>query len=77
MKRASVRPQLLSGEDLPPAPRQKRSRAKRAQMLSAALALFGEKGYEATSINEIASCAGVAIGSFYQHSAPSASSSWC
>jgi AcrR family transcriptional regulator len=67
VKRASVRPQLLSGEDLPPAPRQKRSRAKRAQMLSAALALFGEKGYEATSINEIASRAGVAIGSFYQH----------
>jgi AcrR family transcriptional regulator len=36
-------------------------------MLTAALALFGEKGYEATSINEIAARAGVAIGSFYQH----------
>jgi AcrR family transcriptional regulator len=36
-------------------------------MLAAALVLFGEKGYEATSINEIAAHAGVAIGSFYQH----------
>jgi AcrR family transcriptional regulator len=67
VKRAPVRPRLLSGEDLPPAPRQERSRAKRAQMLAGALALFGEKGYEATSINEIAARAGVAIGSFYQH----------
>ena len=67
MKRAPARPRLLSGEDLPAAPQQKRSRSKRAQMLAAALALFGEKGYEATSINEIAARAGVAIGSVYQH----------
>jgi AcrR family transcriptional regulator len=62
-----ARPRLLTGEDLPPAPHQERSRAKRAQLLAAALALFGEKGYEATSVDEIAVRAGVAIGSFYQH----------
>jgi len=67
VKRALLRPRLLSDEDLPHAPRQERSRAKRARMLTAALALFRERGYEATSINEIAARAGVAIGSFYQH----------
>lgn len=62
-----VRPRLLASEDLPSAPRQERSRAKRAQLLNAALALFGAKGYEATSVDEIAARADVAIGSFYQH----------
>lgn len=61
------RPDLLAGEDLPPEPRQKRSRAKRARLKAAALALFGEKGYEATSIEEIAQCARLAVGGFYQH----------
>lgn len=61
------RPNLLAGEDLPPAPRQKRSLAKRARLKSAGLALFGEKGYEATSIDGIARRAKLAVGSFYQH----------
>lgn len=60
-------PRLLAGEDLPSLPRQQRSRAKRERLLEAGLALFGEKGYEATSIDEIAVRAGTATGSFYQH----------
>ncbi|HYL35232.1 MAG TPA: TetR/AcrR family transcriptional regulator [Bryobacteraceae bacterium] len=63
----SERPNLLAGEDLPPPPRQKRSREKRARLKEAGLALFGEKGYEATSIDEIARRAGLAVGGFYQH----------
>jgi AcrR family transcriptional regulator len=61
------RPTLLSGEDFPPAPLQKRSMAKRARLNEAALALFGEKGYEATAIEDIASRANLAVGTFYQH----------
>ena len=61
------RPRLLDGEDLPAAPRQARSRQKHAQLLAAGLALFGETGYEATSVDAIAQRAEVAIGSFYQH----------
>lgn len=60
-------PRLLDAEALPPRPRQKRSQEKRVQLLAAALALFGEKGYEATSIDAVAWRAGVAVGSFYQH----------
>ena len=63
----SVRPKLLAGEDLPPEPRQKRSLEKRARLKAAGLVLFGEKGYENTSIDEIARRAKLAVGSFYQH----------
>src|SRR5271170_4886759 len=63
----SLRPNLLAGEDLPPAPRQKRSLEKRARLKAAGLALFGEKGYESTSIDEIARRAKLAVGTFYQH----------
>ena len=61
------RPNLLVGQDLPPQPVQKRSLDKRARLKTAALALFAEKGYEATSIEEIAQRAELAIGSYYQH----------
>jgi AcrR family transcriptional regulator len=61
------RPALLAGEDLPPQPRQERSRAKRARLKASGLALFGEKGYAATSIEDIAERAGLAVGSVYQH----------
>lgn len=61
------RPRLLEGENLRAAPRQGRSREKRAQLLAAGLALFGERGYEATAVEAIAQRAEVAIGSFYQH----------
>jgi AcrR family transcriptional regulator len=60
-------PNLLTGEKLPPEPRQKRSLEKRERLQTAGLALFGEKGYEKTSIGEIARRAKLAVGSFYQH----------
>jgi len=61
------RPDLLAGQSLPPPPRQERSRLKRVALLAAALDLFAAQGYEATSIDEIARRAGVAVGGFYQH----------
>jgi AcrR family transcriptional regulator len=63
----SSRPNLLAGEDLPSEPRQKRSLEKRARLKAAGLLLFGEKGYESTSIDQIARRAKLAVGSFYQH----------
>jgi len=61
------RPDLLAGEDLPPEPQQKRSLEKRVQLKTAALALFGEKGFERTSIEDIAQRANLAVGGFYLH----------
>jgi AcrR family transcriptional regulator len=61
------RPDLLAGEELLPEPKQVRSRQKRAALLESALALFGERGFEATSVELIAQRAGVAVGAFYQH----------
>jgi AcrR family transcriptional regulator len=63
----SARPKLLTGEKTPRAPQQRRSVAKRARLETAGLALFGEKGYEKTSVDEIARRAQLAVGSFYQH----------
>lgn len=60
-------PDLLAGEDLPPEPQQKRSLEKRAQLKSAALALFGENGFERTSIEMITRRANLAVGGFYLH----------
>jgi len=61
------RPNLLAGEDLPSDPRQKRSVDKRERLKEAGLGLFGEGGYESTSIEAIAQRANLAVGSFYQH----------
>ena len=61
------RPKLLAGEELLPEPRQARSLEKRARLKAAGLALFGERGYERTSVEEIASRARLAVGGFYQH----------
>jgi AcrR family transcriptional regulator len=61
------RPNLLKGEHLLPEPSQVRSRQKRTRLKAAALALFGEKGYEYTSVDEIAAKAKLATGGFYQH----------
>jgi AcrR family transcriptional regulator len=58
---------LLAAEALPRAPRQRRSREKRVQLKAAALALFAEKGYEETSIDDTADRAHLAIGTVYQH----------
>jgi AcrR family transcriptional regulator len=67
MTRRRARPALLAGEDLLPRPRQTRSADKRARLKAAALALFGERGYERVSIDDIASRAGLAVGGFYLH----------
>lgn len=63
----NARPNLLAGENLPREPRQKRSLDKRERLKAAALSLFGEKGYENTSIDDIARRANLAVGGFYQH----------
>ncbi|MGO8969899.1 MAG: TetR/AcrR family transcriptional regulator [Myxococcaceae bacterium] len=64
---SGVRPDLLAGQDLPPIPRQTRSQEKRARLKAAGLVLFGDKGYEATAIEDITRRADLAIGGFYQH----------
>ncbi len=61
------RPRLLGGEDLLPDPVQRRSIAKRQRLRAAALASFGERGYERTSLEEIARRAAVAVGGVYLH----------
>ncbi len=66
-KVALQRPNLLQGEDLAAPPLQQRSLAKRERLKAAALALFGEKGYEGTSIDQIVGQANLAMGTFYQH----------
>jgi AcrR family transcriptional regulator len=60
-------PDLLAGQHLPPPPQQERSRRKREALLQSALTLFAERGYEQTSVEEIAHRAEVAVGGFYQH----------
>jgi AcrR family transcriptional regulator len=64
---AASRPNLLAGEDLPTLPIQTRSVDKRLRLKAAALALFAEKGYNLTSIDDIAHHANFAVGGFYQH----------
>jgi AcrR family transcriptional regulator len=61
------RPDLLADQDLPSPPHQRRSLDKRVRLKAAGRVLFGSKGYERTSIEEIAVQAGLAVGSFYQH----------
>ncbi len=60
------RPNLLRGEELPPAPQQARSRKRREAILEAAVVRFGRDGFERASIEEIAREAGAATGGFYQ-----------
>ena len=60
-------PLLRSGEPSPPEPSQKRSIEKRARLLEAGRRIFGQKGYDAASIEEIAGRAGTAAGAFYQY----------
>jgi AcrR family transcriptional regulator len=48
-----------------PAPATERGRKTRAEILAAAIAVFGEKGFERASISEITQRAGVAQGTFY------------
>lgn len=67
LSQMAPRPDLLSGEDLPPPPQQERSRRKREAILRAGLALFSERGYESTTVEEVAHRASVAVGGFYQY----------
>jgi AcrR family transcriptional regulator len=48
------------------APKRARGKQRVAQLLQAATAVFAEKGYQAATMTEIASCAGAPIGSLYQ-----------
>jgi AcrR family transcriptional regulator len=48
-------------------PIQARAKQKRASLVSAAQQCFVEEGYENTTAKTIASCAGVATGTFYQY----------
>lgn len=61
------RPNLLAGEKLLPDPQQRRSLQKRERLKAAGLFLFNSKGYEGTSVHEIARRARLAAGGFYQH----------
>ena len=54
-------------EELPRAPRQARSREKRAELLKSAEALFVERGYAATTADDIALAARVSVGTFYNY----------
>ncbi|WP_437362786.1 TetR/AcrR family transcriptional regulator [Inquilinus limosus] len=47
-------------------PRRQRGRDRVAALLRAATAVFAERGYEATTMTEVAARAGAAIGSLYQ-----------
>ena len=49
------------------APKQKRSRRTRQRLIRSATRLFSEKGYEATTTNQIARRAGVSVGTFYTY----------
>ena len=49
----------------PRAPQQKRGRERVATLVSSAAALFVEKGFDATTMTEIAARAGAAIGTLY------------
>ena len=62
-----ARPRLLRRGAAPKPPRQNRSRRKRERLEEAALTLFAERGYRATSIEDIARQAGIAVGGFYLH----------
>jgi AcrR family transcriptional regulator len=66
-KSRNARPLLLAGEDLPRKPVQQRSIEKRARLERAALTLFAERGYDGTSIDDIAERAGLAAGGVYLH----------
>ena len=46
---------------------QDRSRRTQEAVLAAALKLFGERGYDATGMSDIATRAGVAVGAVYRH----------
>jgi AcrR family transcriptional regulator len=60
-------PNFLADEHLPPPARQRRSINKRSRLMKAALDLFADLGYAATSVEAVAKRADLAVGTFYQH----------
>ena len=60
-------PDILGALDLPRVPQQARSRQKRDAILTAAALLFEERGYDATTADDIAEVAEVSIGTFYSY----------
>jgi AcrR family transcriptional regulator len=50
----------------PRAPKRQRGKQRVAELLTAAAAVFAEKGYEAATMTEVAARAGAPIGSLYQ-----------
>ncbi|HEY1013893.1 MAG TPA: TetR/AcrR family transcriptional regulator [Herpetosiphonaceae bacterium] len=66
---ADPRPEtaLLARLDLPRVPQQARSRQKRDALLAAAGELFAQRGYAATTADDIAAAAGVSVGTFYSY----------
>jgi len=53
------------GVGVPAIPKQERSKQTKEKIVQAAIKLFQERGYEKTTSNDIASQAGVSVGSFY------------
>jgi AcrR family transcriptional regulator len=60
-RKMSIETQLVAKE-----PKRARGKLRVAALLDAGAALFAEKGYEATTMTEIAQRSGAAIGSLYQ-----------
>src|ERR1041384_5205437 len=50
---------------VPVIPKQARSKQTKEKIVQAAIILFQERGYEKTTSNDVASEAGVSVGSFY------------
>ena len=56
----------IEGQPIAKEPKRQRGKQRVAALIDAGAELFAEKGYEATTMTEIASRAGAAIGSLYQ-----------
>ena len=67
MRRMPPVPGLRARAKATAPPQQARSVEKRRKLLEAGRVLFGQKGYEATSIEGITTRAGAAAGAFYQY----------
>jgi len=62
-----IAPSAGSESDAPPSRRERRKLEVRARIVEAACALFEERGFDATTVQEIADRADVASGTFFNH----------